>query len=338
MPSSKEWLLSQALDVWGMLPLVGLRGDKAYRKLMLKSATSGHVDGTWVSNAFELAKIVRLCRDNWNIYIQLNPSREKVKIKASASDIAYVQAILIDIDPLPSNVDNLPSDYWNYWTSRALELVLEHGVLEEQVAVIDSGRGRQLWVLIDPLGGDNSRIVRRIPPFVRAVASEFADACPYYRIDTSCTDIARVARMPGSINHKTGCEATILKAAKPGPWTWLRDNFEPDPEPDAVEVCTPVNRWQDLIPRLNNRASNFILLGESTPGRHAGAFCAARSLREAGATKEQALFLVSMGASRCIPPLEGDWVRIVEREFPNARGNRDQQEAQDSDLWQPEGW
>jgi hypothetical protein len=285
-----------AQATWDMLPLPA----GTYRYVFARKGSS--VRGTWVPNLTALARIIKSHPD-WNLYIQLNPARSRNKLRPSASDVSHIQAVLVDIDPVDRDAEPFHA------VAEIMRWSLRLGIGPECCAVIDSGRGTQLWFLLEPMAPTPENAGR-----VRAVVKMLAESFGVFggcRIDTSCSDLARLARLPGSINQKTGHMAQILVPATPMPGTWLEqvEPLMPPALPESRDLGgeTVVS----VLAHISDTAADFLQHGKMEPGRHATCFHTMKSLFEAGVRREGALSLCLLGASRSSPALDAcDVTRI----------------------------
>lgn len=240
---------------------------------------------------------------DWNLYAQLNPAPGFRGLKAATRHVTHLRYLVIDLDPTLPGVDVLPT---------AWSLALEH-----DATLLDSGRGAQVWVHLDPVplnGPDQrARIERGIGTWLR-----FLPHPPTVDVDTSCSDLARVVRMPDSINQKTGRPARLLRRGSPIPmFTRLMDLGAAPAETGSVAKDTA--HLGAVIPHLTETAARFLTEGWVTPGRHAAAYAAAASLRDAAVELEWAEAWVSRGGSQCEPPLPpSDSQRAVHNAYDRA--------------------
>ena len=122
-----------------------------------------------------------------NVYLCLNPvPKAQGTRRAKAKDVGRTHALLIDIDP-DDGPPELPLQV-------ARDIHARYGG-----ALIDSGRGAQVWAQLHP------KIDRR--RFLRAVARRFT--CLGIKIDPT-QDPARLARLPGYTNSRTGRRACLI--------------------------------------------------------------------------------------------------------------------------------
>jgi hypothetical protein len=122
-------------------------------------------------------------------------------------------------------------------------------------------------------------------------------------VDTSCSDLSRVVRLPGSTNQKTLRPCVILDTGTP---IDLVDKVLacsiPPPEPVPCRHVDTSN-LAAVLPHLTEAAQRFLTEGAPFGSRHAAAYAAAASLREAGVPLERALNWVCRGGTFCSPPL-----------------------------------
>ena len=243
-----------------------------------------------------------LTNTSHSIYVHLNPSASRsFSPKANAMDVTHFSNLLIDIDPVSPDAQ----------PRRALDDTL--AVLEtlipgstEASSIVYSGRGFQVWLHFER---QDLREVEGLRGAVhRATASllhQLDTGTHECRVDSSCSDLSRVARMPGSINQKTGNMATYVRED----YTKLLDIgsllvFDAGPP-----AKTPPPKLAEgsamgfILPHLTLRAATFLTEGVGSPGRHAAAYATAASLRETGITHDIAEEWVVRGGKRCDPPL-----------------------------------
>lgn len=248
------------------------------------------IRGTWCRRPLDAARFMRAC-EGWDVYIQLNPCSTPGLVRPAARDCAVLQALLVDADPTGET-----TAAWD-WTP-----------VGDAVA-IDSGRGRQFWLRFDPPAPPEK--VGHAEAFLRNLRAPEG-----VRIDATY-DLPRLARMPGTVNSRTGRQARILSVGPPLAPAWL-ERFKPVPR----EVPRAwAGRLADVMPVLTRRAADFLLFGADEGERHAACYAAARSLYEAGAAEEVALAALLRGAERCGLP-EWDTVKVWRRIYGLRRETR----------------
>lgn len=289
--SGFEFVVEQAKLLWDMFPLY----DNEYRYLWFKNNDTRQ--STWITSLGGLTKAVLLKTPANNVYIQLNPTNKTAGSgRPNASHVNRIQAILIDIDP----IQQISDSYLDIVMGEIEQNLSEYGIDQNQMALIDSGRGRQIWILLNR----STELAPRTRALVHAVSRGFTDEA--VKIDTSCSDLVRLARMPGSVNLKTGRVAQVIRAAKPGEGSsWLNDAaFDPKPTPTPPSrLFQPNTTWWHFLSHLTYTAQRFITEGISEPGRHQARVATALSLVEAGVPVGVAHELLIRGMGLCEPPL-----------------------------------
>lgn len=266
------------MDVWDLLPLPpGL-----WRYVFAK--TPYGPTGTCVRSRDALVRWQRAHR-GCDQYVQLNPARRTANIRADSSATPLLQALLVDADPLTPGAD--------LEAVAALEAVVAAvtALMDGQApTVVDSGRGLQCWLRFSPPAP--AEYIRRGATFLRNLPR-----FPGVRIDGTA-DLPRLARLPGTVNTKTGRYTRVLSVGQALSPSWL-EQFEPTVPSWGASDGGSLGSLADLAPSLTASAMVFITLGADTGERHKACFAAAASLREAGATPESALSLLLRGAGRC---------------------------------------
>lgn len=275
---------------------------------------SKHQDRILAGVANSVAKLNAIVSLNpeWNWYITLNPTRARASLKARSLDVTEWRFILIDIDPLGQGDPEA-----------ALNFLLDKHQLRSYCAILNSGRGWQAWVSLRPMllssesdsGYTSGRASRsHVESVTKAWLHSLGDPGFRCKVDTSCSDLARVARLPGTTNHKTGRPATLVAMPSDEMDTSQLLDMYPPPERISHAAVGGLSLPR-LLPYLTETASHFLCEGVREPGRHATAYAAARSLYEAGIPPERALDLIQVGASLCNPPLP---IRDAARAVRNA--------------------
>jgi hypothetical protein len=139
----------------------------------------------------------------YNIYFAINRLRMSLNRKASKADVVATEWLWIDLDP---REDADP---------RTEQAALDRALTADRPAEIpvptweiDSGRGRWgFWRLREPVSvdGKDGASTRRVEAHGRGIekafGKDFAD---------DCRNIDRIARLPGTVNHKTGRCARVI--------------------------------------------------------------------------------------------------------------------------------
>jgi hypothetical protein len=231
---------------------------------------------------------------SWDVYAHANVPATK-GIKASTKEIHVWRYVVVDIDPNAGGVGR-PYDIANAVAARY------GGTL------VDTGRGMQVLLHLVPVNFNTTvGITRplaeaRMARFLRELGSEF-DGVGGCHVDTSCSDLARVVRIPDTINWKTERAAKVLRH---GDTYHGYENLLPIVRPPSRVAVTPITEVKQLanvIPHLTDTAARFLTDGWETPGRHAAAYAAAASLKDVGVSKQVAINWVGRGAVMSTPML-----------------------------------
>jgi hypothetical protein len=258
----------------------------------------------------------------WNAYVQLNPTRQRNGHKALQANVSHFSFLFIDID----RMDGRDGDAWEMaviQTGLALDAILGEPYIVP--AIIHSGRGVQLWVHTPPilLDPESRRAIRfasgEVLKRLDELTKESFDGL--YRIDTGCANLDRLARMPGTINQKSGQPAVLLDPGRSCVDLAGRlCRFSGSPPP-AVEFDggERLEDWRKYVRhKLPPSVKDFISFGVESPGRRARGFACAAAMRDNGATRSAALDAVWQGftKSRGAEPLTiTDASKVVDSAF-----------------------
>lgn len=134
-------------------------------------------------------------RGGYNVYFAINPLKAALVKKAAKSDVASASWMFVDIDP-PKPMTGEALDAWRADRMMELKGALP-GNLPDPTWTIDSGRGFwHLWELTTPQPVDgNGPLTAAIEAHGKAIEALFPWA-------DSVSDICRIARLPGTVNHK----------------------------------------------------------------------------------------------------------------------------------------
>lgn len=257
-----------------------------------------------------------------NLYVGLNPARRSKKLRIGSRDVSRFQAFLVDIDPIAPESDPM--------TAMKEVLACAHDLLGEEYhpVIVDSGRGIQLWFRsFDPIAVTEETVrgwELAIGAFLRQLARGL-DERGGCRVDTSCSDLARLARLPGSTNQKSGRLVTILEPGERSRGLGDRlGRFECRLDTAQAPHVSGVRTWQRVFHSLTVTARRFITEGVDEPGRHGACYAAAASMKELGVSIESAAQAVRLGSSLCRPMLsEADAFRAMRNAY-TGRGSGDQ--------------
>lgn len=253
---------------------------------------------------------------SWDLYANANPTRVvRSRTKLSSSDVTYWRYITIDLDP----------------TASAL-VPPELPAAEPAAHCIFSGRGYQYWMPMRPrlacgVGGDGVEWIeheaaeRIMKGYVANLASTSEIWAPGWKVDTACTDLARVVRCPGSVNQKTGARSVVLSVVDsrtghrwPLPADLVRFAVA-KPEPAPIP-SSEIRNLADVLSHLTVRARTFILYGAESPGRHSACYATCKTLYELGVPVDRASDWLSIGARNCSPCLDTyDVERVIKQVY-----------------------
>src|SRR5277367_3770011 len=180
-------------------PLVAIRGRVIHAITLIPAPKRIRAAQEWIT---------RHNGDGYGLYFAPNPLRAALTKKAAKTDIAAAGWLWADDDP-PKNLGGVELDAWRY--DRRMEFEgPPPGELPEPSFLIDSGRGFwMLWRLrsLSPVDGDEGKLTSKIEAHGRAIEQIFSPWADH------CSNNDRVARLPGTINHKTGNIASVLTAS-----------------------------------------------------------------------------------------------------------------------------
>lgn len=280
----------------------------------------------------ELVQFAR-AYEGWDFYVQPNPSSKPYGKRCSAEDVDHWHWFLVDIDPIGRPVPG---------KEKAAEEVIDalQAYAGKRYAPywIDSGRGIQLWFLLEVYGisladrptyelrfvdmwDEPSVKVKTAIPIRHAISAatkywlsqlNSRITNPAFVIDPSVSDLPRLMRCPGTVNRKTGAMASFM--AKGTPCAGLAEKLLDYTPAEKMTVRAAVMDlaaslpddapWQAAASTLTLAAMNFITLGATEPGRHSACAAAARSLAESGISEVEVLKALTLGAKKCRPEID----------------------------------
>jgi hypothetical protein len=162
-----------------------------------------------------------------NLYYSVNPTRSAMFKKAAKADIAAVEYLLGDLDPLDDETSE---------AAKARYLNQLNGTFEPKPsAIVDSGNGIQcLWKLADSI------VLGEKDPIIADVEARSAELMVRLGAKASTQNIDRILRLPGTTNLPN---AKKLKAERvPCPTKLLRFNgvrYSLDAFPLPEQTCPP---------------------------------------------------------------------------------------------------
>jgi hypothetical protein len=207
--------------------------------------------------------------EGYNLYFAPNPLKALFHRKAAKGDVAAATWLWADLDP-PKKATPEETAAWRSEKRKEITGGLPCG-LPAPTWTIDSGRGFWLfWRLKAPLpvDGKDGPLTAAVEAYGRMIEQAFA---PW---TDSCRNIDRIARLPGTVNHKTGWTAGVI-AHHPDAAYELEDFPEPaKPEPQAEEQPSSTSSRSDKVDleKLPSRLRDRILRQVEAGEDHSGVF------------------------------------------------------------------
>jgi hypothetical protein len=251
----------------------------------------------------------------WNFYVSLNPSLP-TPYKPSKNHITHLCCLGIDIDPLPGKDLDISG------TCKHLDESLTAIIGPAKHIIYDSGRGIWAWVLIEPTPLMNKGHRDEADSLIKGFTRCIADTCglgAFGLVDTSCAELSRIARCPGTINQKTGKQAAFLTdyPLMRLPYHLLAEIAAPYvlPVPEERPPLLVGASVMEVAPALNATSRQFVLLGVSKAdeSRHRRLWSTAKNMLELGISPATAHLVLSAGANLCRPSLFSDDPTCVDK-------------------------
>lgn len=262
--------------------------------------------GDFASTPGELAQAAQTCQAmGMNFYLQLNPSSNRLRMRARSEDVTHWMYLLMDVDPIDPGAD----------PERALESYIGMSLIERTTPhIIDSGRGMQAWFPFRPMPVAN-RIEGSIPEahawWIRQFPKMYGCV-----LDPAVADLPRVMRCPGTTNVKTGKMARVVQEG----WYPIRDSLgvqvlgtAPAFVPRLKPTPMPGRTWQTYIPHMTFGGMLFLGQGASRGSRHNDAVKAVKSLFELGCEEGQAREAVRWGSQLSEGPIDEEEIEQIVR-------------------------
>jgi hypothetical protein len=242
-----------------------------------------------------------------NVYVHLNPAVGFRGMRPSVPDITHFRGVLLDIDPNPG--------VGPYVTAAMRHALIQLGAaLGVSLApiLVDSGRGEQAWLVDNPFVPEEPEWRQRVRRSWSYLLDQL-DLPEGAHADPSTCDVARVVRLPGTHNSKTGRTAAFIHEYEPMAVPGLYDRlvaFDPGEgaSPDEALVAAPgsVDSYVDVWTRLTGEAQGFITKGRRYPGRHTALWHTADLLHREGLSREALHRALLLGAEACRPKLNNE--------------------------------
>ncbi len=261
--------------------------------------------GGWLDSADRLAGAIEIAAAlKRDFYLQANVCDPKFNgVKCATKHITHWRMLIEDYDPA-GDVGGQP-------------LPPPAALNSRRKVVCFSGRGWQLWTRLELRAVvDAAQCERGMAAWLRHPNRALYPQ-DGWKLDPTCSDLARVVRCPGSVNTKTGARARVRDA---GEVLRAHDTIlrlaGPPPEPVNIPLDVDLTKLLSICGHLMGSSRNFILNGIPTPGRHARAYSTAKNLSEIGVLGEDAERWLMHGAAKSSPPLpHGEVKRIIRQVY-----------------------
>lgn len=286
--------------------------------LLTEPATNKHVRWFATSEANNLGgiahspqsleSVARLSHVGYNCYVTLNPTNTRPTKRINQNDVTHWAFLLLDLDPLDKNADVNDAIGWLDYD------LTPYGGIDLVPTILRSGRGVQGWLRFAPREIDSEEQRRYFVGVNRGFLKTMRRNIPKgWRLDMT-SDLARIARMPGSLHQTTGIQAEIecfgRMQTKLETDRFIKQYYEPIPlqsfESDGTE-----KEWFEVQEELTFAAKNFILMGALEGERHRTCQHTCKTLQERGVSKMSAFEALMLGNEACKSPLAEREVRGI---------------------------
>lgn len=264
-------------------------------------------------NHQQLEGVARASERGWNCYVLLNHAETTAHRRPHADEINEWRYILVDCDPVNDTLHQKDVDEIHARAEHLLDRLLD-------VPIIHSGRGIQIWLPI------RCPALVWQPAAVSAATRAFLNqlrppAGAPVKVDL-LGDLARIARLPGSINQRTKVRAQFLHCPEDPTripaediMKYLPSNWAAMSANQVAEKCwDTLESWRTAWSHLTARAQNFLEHGAPAGERHEACWHTVDKLRAFGVSEESARECVEYAAYvLCVPSLESSYVERVFR-------------------------
>ena len=274
--------MAKGLDsLWAVLNV-----PEGYPLNWFARSASGILGGA-VNSPSSLVQLLRnMNQTKADTYFGLNHSLTRNRLRLRERDITMWSNVLLDLDPQGAGALDDPGKAAQSFALKAKELL----GCDFSPSIIDSGRGVQVLLHLEPqlITSDSGRGAVRsaVRAFIKKLSVDLPESgpTPPYRLDTSCSDLSRLARMPYTFNSKTGRTTRVLAV---GQQSALLSRSILEVGRGVVESI-PIRprqeggRWQEVFHLLTRTAQLFLCEGAALGERHRVVVATVRSLRENG--------------------------------------------------------
>lgn len=236
-----------------------------------------------------------------NFYVAPNPAGTRAGTRHRTADVTHWSWFLIDVDPVQEGANPaLVAEE----VLMALGIWWEIDFNERRPLLIHSGRGAQIWIRLDDivLDDERRRRARITNKYWLELLADYIGTTRGCRIDTTCSDLPRVMRCPGTMNMKTGSPA-ILIVPSAEQYEGLASKMMAGVPPEqfrkvSVQSLPSGTSWQSVYVHLTIRAQNYLTRGQDEPGRHDAMFHTALTLAEKGLPRDEVRRAIEWGNKR----------------------------------------
>lgn len=261
----------------------------------------------YVNTLDELVNVAAASMRGWDVYIGLNhiPTDQR----PLAKNVCEWEWLLVDLDPADGIILG-PED-----VIPVLDNIANLIGTELAPDILHTGNGIHIWLRLEQdvlVNAEQAQhCARRFLKLINPGKSRF-------QVDPSTGDLARIARLPGSINQRTGRMAQFIQAGQSKdaiPASRIVALSAGHDEPTSeCEHPESDGTWRDVWSHLTATAQNFIEHGAFKGERHDRLWHTARKLRELGVGELSAWEALLNAAEHCDPMLDARDVRRVVRQ------------------------
>ena len=189
-------------DVRGTYRFLGHKGWTMLRRI---HPSKPYVKTKFVNNEEDFVEFCKNYSGRWEVYVGINDRPEG---KGKGQDITSWNAIIIDLDPVRLSGTPSTNEQMKHACQKGKEIckwMEERGFIKPVMNF--SGNGVHLYCAVPPLTlTDELRSVLpdKIESFLKEIQGQFEDET--LKVDTSLHDLARVIRVVGTANVKSGCK------------------------------------------------------------------------------------------------------------------------------------
>lgn len=260
-------------------------------------------EGEYLNNAAEYALSLS---DEFDVYFGVHPRRGR---SGSQDDVLFASCLFADVD---GGAEGVPG---------AIRRIKQSDVDRPDIAIQSGGGVHSYWFLDAPIALCDRESRERFKRTLRRLCMAIGGASPDAHADTAACEVARILRVPGTINHKQQDNPRPVKVLRhvdvptdvpslSRSYDWWRSHLPPEPIAPGPKAHSPYVRPGEISPGLERWARAGYPEGKR---HHDFVSAAAWLVRDCKLTKEQARDLLTLKAQnspgrRAITPEEIDGV------------------------------